>query len=267
MILQYHILWPGGNTTALVTNPFPRTAHRAVAREIMSSAPDIEQVGFLERAELPQARYRLQMMGGEFCGNAARSSAYLWGQLRGEEDLPSFEVSGFSAHLRATAVTEDRAGIELPGDFLLSMREVREGILVDLHGIRHLVIARPGPSAVEELVDHYRGGKPCLGIMYATEKDGGIDLDPYVWVEETKTLVHETGCGSGSIAVALASEGVGGRQSPFAVRQPSGETYDISLRRRDGALQSITLDGSMAYRGMGAVELQEALHIAIPAGR
>lgn len=69
-------LSPGGNTTILLTMPAPPIAERArMANEVMHPLHlGAEQVGFADMdGELP----RLEMMGGEFCGNAARSFAAL----------------------------------------------------------------------------------------------------------------------------------------------------------------------------------------------
>ncbi|GFM36025.1 hypothetical protein [Desulfovibrio psychrotolerans] len=69
-------LSPGGNTTILLSIPAPPIAERArMANELMHPLHlGAEQVGFADMgAELP----RLEMMGGEFCGNAARSFAAL----------------------------------------------------------------------------------------------------------------------------------------------------------------------------------------------
>lgn len=67
------ILYPGGNTTAIVEGiPSSQLERRRINDVIMKQYPKVEQVGFLDRS-LP----RLQMAGGEFCGNATRSAACL----------------------------------------------------------------------------------------------------------------------------------------------------------------------------------------------
>src|SRR3989344_7322193 len=68
---------PGGNPTALVLTSIDRLRQRSVAKKIMKKIPACEQVGFIERAKNSKAVCRLQMMGGEFCGNALRALA-MW---------------------------------------------------------------------------------------------------------------------------------------------------------------------------------------------
>ena len=62
-----------GNTTALVTK-IPRNKHVKIAKQILNKHENVEQVGFGETKK-SKADIHLQMMGGEFCGNAVRAAA------------------------------------------------------------------------------------------------------------------------------------------------------------------------------------------------
>ena len=68
---------PAGNRTAIVRDPVPAGERGVVAARIME-LPELraEQVGFEVPPRLGGAG-RLEMMGGEFCGNAARSFGFL----------------------------------------------------------------------------------------------------------------------------------------------------------------------------------------------
>ncbi|MDR3044004.1 MAG: diaminopimelate epimerase [Desulfovibrio sp.] len=73
--LRFHKFSPGGNTTILVTDPVPAPLRAAVAAELMGEHHvHAEQVGFVTLAGVYP---RIDMMGGEFCGNACRSLAAL----------------------------------------------------------------------------------------------------------------------------------------------------------------------------------------------
>lgn len=86
--LDLYILNPGGNITALVEwIPINRSARKTINDKIMKVFPKVEQVGFLDRS-IP----RLEMAGGEFCGNATRCAAYLL--LGGKLGKISLNVSG-----------------------------------------------------------------------------------------------------------------------------------------------------------------------------
>ena len=73
MDLCYILADPSGNTTAFVLSPVPPHQYGPVARAVMERLK-AEQVAFLHDG-------RMDMMGGEFCGNASRSFA-LWQALQ-----------------------------------------------------------------------------------------------------------------------------------------------------------------------------------------
>ncbi|MBO5556880.1 MAG: hypothetical protein J5927_06815, partial [Oscillospiraceae bacterium] len=73
--LQYTILDPTGNITALVESPVAVARQSAVAADLMARHPTVEQVGFVRFApaagEKDAVQAALRMAGGEFCGNAS----------------------------------------------------------------------------------------------------------------------------------------------------------------------------------------------------
>lgn len=73
---------PAGNRTAIVRTPVPAEQRAQIAAKILG-IPELraEQAGFETAPRLGGAG-RLEMMGGEFCGNAARSYGYLLWQER-----------------------------------------------------------------------------------------------------------------------------------------------------------------------------------------
>ncbi len=73
MQVQFVKLSPAQNVTILVKDPVPREDQPKIAAGLLSyDSVGGEQVGFLEDSD-HCARMRLQMMGGEFCGNASMS--------------------------------------------------------------------------------------------------------------------------------------------------------------------------------------------------
>ncbi len=79
MRLRFAKLNPAGNTTILVLDPVPESMHAEVASNLMNPAVlGGEQVGFVTLMAGGPIAASMRMMGGEFCGNAARSlGAYL----------------------------------------------------------------------------------------------------------------------------------------------------------------------------------------------
>ena len=90
MKLNFVKVNPVENMTIFVMDQVDSSHHMAVANRLMDySNIHGEQVGFIENPRSLKAKslntLRLQMMGGEFCGNATRSLAALMVHLK----LPS----------------------------------------------------------------------------------------------------------------------------------------------------------------------------------
>lgn len=67
---------PTENMTLLIETPVAREKQLAVAERLIAyGSVYAEQAGYIEEAENPAAEKRLQMMAGEFCGNASLSLA------------------------------------------------------------------------------------------------------------------------------------------------------------------------------------------------
>ncbi|MDR1766561.1 MAG: hypothetical protein LBR77_10935 [Lachnospiraceae bacterium] len=72
MELHVAVFDPAGNRTLIVTDPVPPGEYGPVARRLMDVEElGGEQVGFLVAPKMG-GQVRLEMMGGEFCGNALR---------------------------------------------------------------------------------------------------------------------------------------------------------------------------------------------------
>ena len=95
MELRYTVIDPTKNITLLVTTPVPRDVQPRVAAELLRRGKDAEQVGFVEG--LAAGDPRLQMMGGEFCGNATMSMAAPGPAHRGEPRPDSARLRGLGA--------------------------------------------------------------------------------------------------------------------------------------------------------------------------
>jgi diaminopimelate epimerase len=81
----------------------------------MKKFPRVEQVGFLDRQ-----KRKLEMAGGEFCGNATRCTAYLL--LDGKPGKVRIRVSGASELLSAKIDRSDNTWAQMP----LSAAKIRK---------------------------------------------------------------------------------------------------------------------------------------------
>jgi diaminopimelate epimerase len=239
---------PSGNTTAVIFGQVRSADRRVLNEAIMRSwaaNPDqaeIEQCCFLIRPAGNGAIARVEMFGGEFCGNAARSAAWL---VTGGRDCSGLiDVSG-AGRLLGFRVARGQVTAEMPLPDEDPPSMVEEGILVRLNGIAHVVVTDPGRreamtsrQLLESLIatDKYGlAGQPAAGVSYY---DSGTSRAAFsVWVNRVGTFFDETACGSGSCAIGVAAAAAARGAIRLPVRQPSGEIietfagYDPARRR------------------------------------
>src|ERR1700679_493730 len=99
MEIPFKVYYPGGNTTALVETSVPLD-FAAIAKSVMKKKREVEQVGFIMPPKKAITDFHVEMMGGEFCCNAARCAALDW-FITTKKDSAIFTVSGFDVPLTA----------------------------------------------------------------------------------------------------------------------------------------------------------------------
>ena len=140
---------PAGNITLFVLDPVPIGGRAGLASRLMAlPGSDVEQVGFV----CPPASGcagRMEMAGGEFCGNAARAFGMLMAQRLGGLPQVLVEVSGCGAPVTVDvdlSAGTARAQMPLPRAVSPARVDGRSGVLVDLGGIAHLVVEDAPPA-------------------------------------------------------------------------------------------------------------------------
>lgn len=250
MKLHFIKMSPAGNTTLFILDPVPREFHGQIARTLI--APEYlgaDQVGFIEKPCSGEAVARLQMMGGEFCGNATRALAVLLverGRVKASptNDVPKswivpLEVSGYTGILEAEvkkiqAEAHYWSETPIPTPKLVQNVSItvsgsaHPATLVEFPGITHVVLSdvEPSEAAFHEIARQIPPAD-ALGVMfYETQRQF---MTPLVSVIKAKSLVWEGSCGSGTVALAatLATQ-TGERVINLVVTQPGGSiTVDI----------------------------------------
>ena len=267
MLVQYARLNPTGNMTAIVTNSVPRAEQPRVAARLMARGCDFaEQVGFLEAAALPGARVRLQMMGGEFCGNASMSTAALLalkdGLADGAEAVCPLEVSGAEGLVNCRIRREGESflgTVEMPLPEEISEAELFSGTpfpLVRFPGIVHAILPEDALSPEEA-----QTRIPALCAALNADAMGILLTDreftrmrPLVYVRATNSAVWEHGCGSGTAALGAYAAARSGRDAALAVSQ-SGGTICVRAVWRQGAVRKIEISGRVTLEETGEAEL------------
>lgn len=192
--IEYCLYNPSGNITALVFGCYNASDRKAIADRIMLCEPGCEQVGFIYfEAENPSF-VKLEMTGGEFCGNATMcASIALFSAFEGNSE--SFDCtakcSGMEDELKVhiRALNDNKYLAKL---FLNSTKPAS--------GIDHEIIicdSAPDRKAAENTIKSLSGNN-AKGMMFLN----GRNLTPLVYVPDAGTLFWENSCASGCIAVA-----------------------------------------------------------------
>lgn len=233
--VDYFVANPAGNITIFVTSPAERSEYQEIAGKLLAiEEHHAEQVGFIK------AGNRMEMCGLEFCGNASRSFALWYAQNRAGvkgAGTVTVDVSG-AEHPLDVSVDTSTAYTRIAMPDPLSIRtwqsvpgvresgDVREGVLVDLGGIMHLVLWDVPASA--ELFDHYKDlinqmfNPAAMGVMFLNTKT--LELTPVVYVRDVDTTYFEGSCGSGSTATAIAlSYQLSDGEHSYLLKQPAGD--------------------------------------------
>ena len=242
---------PAGNITLLVIDAVPPEQRAEIAAKLMLKASlGADQVGFVASPIFSPSAGRLEMMGGEFCGNAARAfGQYLAQQLGIKTGKLQIELSGCQ-HAIMVRVNADSqtANAEMPipsGVFPLQLAGI-DCVRVDFAGISHLVADCPQPK--ETLLYGADGmfgalGVDAYGVMFLNRQTGY--MIPAVTVKATNSLVWEGSCGSGSVAaaVALTKDMADGHYS-FLFEQPAG-SIEATVIWQAGAVKQVSIGGSV----------------------
>lgn len=263
MKLKFAKLNPTENMTILVTSPVIREEQPRIAHALMGAdSIGAEQVGFVEKACFPGAAARLQMMGGEFCGNASMSLAAL---LAYEQNLPDsaetvypLEVSGVEGIVNCRIA---RRGSVFLGTVRMPLPESVSEVELD-PGLRLPVVRFPGIAQVivfENRMDSAAAraviprwcralDADALGILLTDESMNRIR--PLVYVRETDSSVWERGCGSGTAALGAYAACKSQGNVEIDISQPGG-VIRVKADYANGRIKGIEITGSVKISAIG----------------
>lgn len=284
MKIKYSLMNPTGNRTILVTTPVEKKYYHKVASELMRSEPTAEQVGFLDVTN--GGTFRLNMAGGEFCGNATMSAAVLL-CMKGQAESPvPLKVSGAKGIMKALVRKcedglkknskssangpEGKKAVKCTGSECLYTASVKMPSPVEIRdvsvslggkktlfpavifdGIVHIILNGTGMARNQaELNIRLWSGElnvPCLGLMFYDEAKNR--LKPLVYVKEPETLVWENSCGSGSVAEAAWLYHNGIVKDSYEFCEPGGKLTVI----RKG--KTFYLEGTVYSEKEGVLEI------------
>ena len=232
MNIEYYIFDPAGNITALVTSNLAKEKYKTVAAAIMKKHPSVEQVGFVN---FDGGIVKLNMSGGEFCGNATLSAAALYAEINGKSKnvipvaaYPTYKPINVSVLKNyggfACECIFAKPDAVKKCSFYANGREYTFP-LVCFDGIMHIVADNTlGEIAARSIIKPLaeKLGAAALGIMlYNSDKKS---LEPLVFVSAIDSLFRENSCASGSCALAAVLPEFG---DETVIKEPGG---DITVR-------------------------------------
>lgn len=261
MVIKYVTLDPTGNITCLVLSPVAVKDRPRVTARLMDRC---EQVGYLLPASQPGAWARLEMMGGEFCGNASMGSAAWLARKAGLDDqteaMIPLEVSGAEGIVSCRIRREGDSwlgtvNMPLPEDMAETELDGKRVTAVFLPGMTHLILPQNDLSKKEAEVllrkAASRFSAPALGLLLWDS--ARAFMTPLVYVRGSKTMVWENACGSGTTAIACWIAGKAGYSLEMAVGQPGG-IMRTAAEIREGVLREIRLSGTVRIGAIAEIE-------------
>lgn len=273
MELQFVKVSPNENMTLLIESPVPREKHLETAKALISyGSVYAEQAGYIEEPENKAACARLQMMAGEFCGNATLSlGAYLFSKEHpktGEQKEFLLEVSGADSLVRCHVQKEadgylGQLSMPLPTEIITEtyvLDDVSYRLeTVYLPGITHIIVPKTlwGQTAREKAEQAAKAwenqiSEEAFGILLFDE--GEMTLEPLVCVKNA-SLVWERGCGSGTTAIGAALALRKQSSLSLGLKQPGGVMH-INAEWTKGKLYALILTVHVKIPAKGTAYLE-----------
>lgn len=271
MELQFIKTSPTENMTLLIETPVPREQHLEIAEKLIAyGSIYAEQAGYIEEPENPAAEKRLQMMAGEFCGNASLSLAAVLAEEKGlgvgEEAEIVLEVSGADSLVRCQMKKEEKGfsgRVAMPLPKAIEYKtfhlegETYELSTVVFEGISHIIVpvslwGEAGVEKAELAAKAWAEEMPAaFGILLFDEEKG--ELKPLVSVQGV-TLIWERGCGSGTCAIGAYLAEREGESLSISLKQPGG-IMGAEVSYVNGTFESLHITGKVSIVARGTAYL------------
>ena len=194
---------PAGNRTAIVRTPVPQELRAETGAKILGIRElRAEQAGF-ETSPVGAGAGRLEMMGGEFCGNAARSYGYL----------------------------------------LASLEYTQEGLpMVISEGIAHIILQdrEPDQEVIRFMTERFGRRFDAIGVMFLN--GDRLTPVVYVPSAGTLVYESSCGSGTLAAAWFLEQERTGGStqiEKQYIFKEPGGDITVRLRRQEDGSLSGV----------------------------
>ncbi|KKQ34277.1 MAG: hypothetical protein US51_C0045G0005, partial [Microgenomates group bacterium GW2011_GWA2_37_6] len=266
---------PAGNDTALFPGiPATLAERRRLNDAIMGIYPNIEQVGFVN---LDPANTELMMAGGEFCGNATRSTAFL--ALDGKPGIIDIKVSGVQGTLKAGVTENGEAFAQMPvyedpqriqedptnpRNYTVSMEGIVHYMDFDMAQIEGLSEEEIKALGLSKIRERGHDKEIAAGHVFVRKNGDSYEIVPVVYVRDAGTEFLETACGSGTTALGLVlAKNSGAAISEVPITQPSGKDIKISVDYDGNRFGYAQIQGEVDKLVEGDIETDGEVNYAI----
>lgn len=242
MSVSFVKLSPSENTTIIITDPkVKKEKYAEIAKTAMAYTHLYgEQVGFITPKIYSESKGRMEMSGGEFCGNGLLAhGAYLAWMNDMEKETFSVEFSGvtkmLTCEVQKLGPLVYRVKGEMPvEEYQILKKEVRvgeeiiNGDLVVMKGITHFLFHRSEKGSPDSIYPILlkslgkKGNNQAYGALGYKKEGEMIHLSPWVYVPGIESLREERSCGSGSLALGLLRAIERDESIRIKVEQPGG---------------------------------------------
>lgn len=248
------ILRPGGNDQLLIEGVIRKEKRRKINDAMIKKFPNVEQVSFYNYDKENNTAV-LELAGGEFCGNATRSLAYLL--LQGKKGKLQIKVSGTTQSLDAGVRIPKTAYAQMPINQIQPLKQLSKNLFqVNLQGIIHLIYTNQPKVKTDEALKRFAFkllqkenlvySVPAAGVMFLKQYKNYISLKPIVWVRDIETLLFETACASGTAAVGIWKAFVtNNANKTIDVLQPTGKIIKACVKKNKKNSFEVFIDGQI----------------------
>jgi diaminopimelate epimerase len=251
---------PAGNITIFVLSPCDAGIRAEAVRALLAdTALKAEQVGFVSPPHSLNDLWTLEMMGGEFCGNASCSFGLLAARQTGVSGSASItvKVSGARQPLEVHVDTvSGNAEIEMPWPLIAEELALNSRVfpVYAFEGISHVIIEDGTADAglARELLRKMEraAGNPPAACGFLFFDSSRNFLQPIVWVRSTDTFIAESSCGSGCAALGLwMTRGMPDIETFVDIAQPGG-MISVHITKQAGCIQRLSISGKVTLGGL-----------------
>lgn len=260
---------PTQNMTLLVRTDHAFEHYSDIASSLMSyDHVHAEQVGFIKQPRRPEAVARLEMAGGEFCGNACMALAAHIASEAGLEKQASMniklDVSGtedlISCQVKRRELRYD-CRVTMPVPDQIERRKITfEGMELEMVIVRyaefiHIVIeVQDFDDLMKRRAEHLAR---LLGLTMGDKMIGVLlyhpaakEMAPLIYVPQLDSLIWERGCGSGTASVGAYQAWLKQSEVTQLVKQPGG-TIKVTAQWGAQGVKAITIEGTVGIVAYG----------------